>query len=184
MSEISRKIFHASSGIVIAALIYYLGPVFFESFAVCLIFGLIMIHLLKSKGYSIPIIDSVLNATGRGKDFGDMSLYFILGSFMAALFFDKTAVAVSVIVLAISDSLASLIGMNFGRHKIYGKKTLEGSLAFFISAFLIVNYFYGFFTALIAALILTPIELFAGFSDNIAIPPAGSLIIQIVSRFL
>jgi phytol kinase len=47
----------------------------------------------------------------------------------------------AVLVLAVSDSAASLIGLRFGRHRVLVEddlKSLEGSCAFFGSAFLIV----------------------------------------------
>ncbi|VVB74155.1 Uncharacterised protein [Candidatus Tiddalikarchaeum anstoanum] len=179
MSELFRKIWHAGSGILLAFIIYYLGPTFFQAVAISVIIFLMIIRVLKSKNYTIPLIDNYLSAFGRGRELGDTAMYFLLGAFIATLFFEKSIAAVSVLVLGVSDALATLVGIH-GRHKLYKKKTLEGSTAFFISSFLIINYFYGFFIAIIAGLSSTLVELFGGFDDNIVIPPLCSLIIQLL----
>jgi dolichol kinase len=68
-------------------------------------------------------------------------------------FFPQFAVGV-VTVAVISDALASLVGKAFGRVKIKNK-SLEGFLAYAISAYFILTYFdipYAFFGALVGAL--------------------------------
>ena len=179
MSELLRKVWHASSGVVLALAIYCISPNFFQSFAICAIYGLILVHTLKKKGYKIPVIDDYIGSFGRGKELGDNSLYFILGAFISSLFFSKIIAAVSVLILGFSDAVATLVGKKFGKHELYKSKTLEGSLAFFISTFLIVSYFFGLIPGLIAGVVLALIELFGGSYDNLLIPVAGSLIIQL-----
>jgi phytol kinase len=43
----------------------------------------------------------------------------------------KAAVEVGVIILAFGDPVATIIGKKFGKRKLYGNKTIMGSLAFF-----------------------------------------------------
>lgn len=57
----------------------------------------------------------------------------LISAIICILIFPKLIVVTAFTVLIISDSSAALIGRRFGKHKFF-KKTLEGSLAFFVSA--------------------------------------------------
>jgi dolichol kinase len=61
----------------------------------------------------------------------------LISAIVCILFFPKIFVINAFTILIISDSSAALIGRRFGKHKFF-KKSLEGSLAFFISAALVV----------------------------------------------
>ena len=58
------------------------------------------------------------------------------------------AIFYAILVFSISDALATLVGIK-GKIKIFGK-TLEGFLAFFVSALLILYPSYGIYGALVA----------------------------------
>ncbi len=62
----------------------------------------------------------------------------LLGALLSVIVFPQRVVIAVVLVLSISDSAASLIGIRFGRIRI-GGKTLEGSLAFFVTALVIMG---------------------------------------------
>ena len=85
------------------------------------------------------------------------AIFFYLGCGLAFLIFPHNIASVSSAILAVGDSLSTIIGMNFGRHKTIGKKSVEGSLAFFAGSFLIslifVKWQIGFIGSLIAALV-------------------------------
>ncbi|MBN1924182.1 MAG: hypothetical protein JW791_05515 [Nanoarchaeota archaeon] len=183
MRELKRQSFHALFGLTLGFLIYITPPIFFQSLTICLLIALIYLRFLLSRGYKVPVINDYLKSIGRKNEYGQGSFYFLLGALISSLFFEQRVAAVSVLVLGVSDAASTVIGKRFGKHKIYGSKTLEGSSAFFITCFAIVYYFYGLLPALFAGLILTPIELFGGFDDNVIIPPACSLII-VLSRFI
>ncbi len=59
--------------------------------------------------------------------------WLLLGILLTIPVFDKQLIALSIMVLVISDASAALIGKNFGRIKICDPKTLEGTIAFIIS---------------------------------------------------
>jgi dolichol kinase len=65
------------------------------------------------------------------------STYFLLSSMLIILLFPKVIAIVSLLILIVSDTCAALVGKSIGRMRVFGK-TAEGSLAFFISALLIV----------------------------------------------
>ncbi|MCF7808333.1 MAG: phosphatidate cytidylyltransferase [Candidatus Marinimicrobia bacterium] len=101
------------------------------------------------------------------------------GAVISIFLFPKTMAVAALLILSISDTLAALIGIPFGRHHFF-RKSVEGSLAFLISSLLILFYFYpqAVFQNLIISLIVTlaeanPINL----DDNFLIPIlTGSLL--------
>ncbi len=107
------------------------------------------------------------------------STYFLLSSALIVILFPKEVAIVSLLILIVSDTCAALVGKGIGRIPIFGK-TLEGSLAFFFSALLIVwcyphvNRFAGGLAAAGATFVeLLPIHM----DDNLTIPlTAGAIL--------
>jgi len=89
--------------------------------------------------------------------------------------------------MTFSDAIASFVGISMGRHKIYilkNKKSIEGSLAFFISSVLICFFFYKNidYKILLIPLILTPTELLLIFGiDNLVLPILAAYLFTIFS---
>jgi len=121
------------------------------------------------------------------KTFGEVFLP--LGVILCATFFvpkNILAFQFGILIMGISDALASLFGERFGKHiiKVFGhKKSIEGSLAFFISSVIIVLFFtqrLGYQIVLIP-LILTLIEFFSVLGlDNLILPIAGAFLFQLL----
>ena len=59
--------------------------------------------------------------------------YLLLGTFVILLVFPKTIVSLTLLFLAVADPLASLIGIRFGKDKLIGSKSLQGTMAAFIA---------------------------------------------------
>ena len=58
--------------------------------------------------------------------------YYLLGCSIVFVLFDNTnLIMASLLVMTISDSFAAIIGIKYGRTKIYHNSSLEGSFAFF-----------------------------------------------------
>lgn len=109
--------------------------------------------------------------------------YFMLGTVCTFLFFQKSVAIIAIFVLVISDSAASIIGLLYGKNKLVGDKSMEGTLAFFISAIVIScvgHFIFGIhvFPLLIASLVATIFELLSKelkIDDNILIPMGYAL---------
>jgi dolichol kinase len=107
--------------------------------------------------------------------------YFIFSTILSILLFPKAIAISSILILILADTAAALIGRWIGRIRISGKKTLEGSIAFLITALLIVwiypnlNRFSGSLAALGSAIVeILPIKL----NDNLSIPlVAGAIML-------
>lgn len=62
--------------------------------------------------------------------------FYAISTFLVCLLFPKGIAMLSVLFLGLGDSLASVVGTRWGRHK-FGRFSVEGSLTFFATCFLI-----------------------------------------------
>ena len=58
--------------------------------------------------------------------------WLLVGILLSITVFDKELASMSIAVLIVSDASAALIGKNFGKIKMCGSKTLEGTIAFIV----------------------------------------------------
>lgn len=78
----------------------------------------------------------------ESKAFSGLS-YLLLGAIILLAFFDRHVITLSLLFLAIGDPLASYVGIRYGRDRILGNKTLQGTLAaFFACSFIAGVYYY------------------------------------------
>jgi len=101
----------------------------------------------------------------------------LLSALLCVLLFPKIIAINAITILIISDTTSALIGRRFGRHRFLAK-SLEGSMAFFLSAVLVVlvapkieklplEYVIGFIAAVIGTVVeALPIKI----DDNLTIP--------------
>ncbi len=109
--------------------------------------------------------------------------FITLSALLLVLFFPKIIAITCFSLVAVSDTMAALVGKRFGRHTI-GEKSLEGSLAFLISSLIIVAVVprLDLFAGIITALVATAVEALSlrinGFKidDNLTIPLASALV--------
>ncbi len=108
--------------------------------------------------------------------------YYLIGSFLCVLLFDKTLAIVCLCFLTLGDLFAALIGKQWGRIKLFSRKSLEGSIACFIvctgTALLIGLHPV---VAITGALVATLIELLpTGVDDNVTIPLISGLAMHLL----
>ncbi len=65
-------------------------------------------------------------------------IYFTLGALIIVYFFSKNIAIGAISVATLGDSMAAIVGRAFGRHKFSNGKSLEGSLAYFLTALAIL----------------------------------------------
>ena len=108
--------------------------------------------------------------------------YYLIGSFLCILLFDKTLAIVCLCFLTLGDLFAALIGKQWGRIKLFSRKSLEGSLACFIvcaAAALLIGLHP--VVAIAGALVATLIELLpTGVDDNVTIPLISGLAMHLL----
>ena len=129
--------------------------------------------------YEKHLIGSVIRQRERNRLVG--ATYLMIGACLCVWFLDKPIAIVSLHVLIVSDTLAALVGNTFGRTPLFGTKTLEGSMAFFLSGLVIVLFYprvpplLGVAGVCVATLVeLLPLRV----DDNLLIPLAMGFTIQ------
>jgi len=120
--------------------------------------------------------------------------FYVFGLFLIVIFFPKDLVLLSILFLAVGDPAAALVGTAFGRHRLFGKKSLEGALANF-AASLTVALLFGMFylglafprsltLAFIGALVSVISELLpTRLDDNFTIPVLSCSLLYLVCLF-
>lgn len=115
------------------------------------------------------------------------SVYILAAALITSVCYTPRAAAAAMSIVLISDSCAALFGKFFGTHRFYNGKSAEGSLAFLISAILIVSFLFPEASSLIiygTAAVATGVEFFEkeiGIDDNLAIPVASGFILNLIS---
>jgi dolichol kinase len=101
---------------------------------------------IKNTDGSKSLKAALAEATLNGHRFG-LVYYAISWTLLAFLLFDHRLIAsIAIVSMAYGDGMGGLIGKKFGKRRLIGKKTLEGSSAVFVFtafAILMVITFYG-----------------------------------------
>lgn len=109
--------------------------------------------------------------------------YYLIGSFLCILMFDKTLAIVCLGFLTWGDLFAALIGKKWGRIKLFSQKSLEGSLACFTVCALIALIKFHPAIAITGAIVATLIELLpTGLDDNVTMPLISGVVMQMLIR--
>jgi dolichol kinase len=110
-----------------------------------------------NEGFHVAFVARVFayyNASNRPAT--KAALTFFAGTLFAVLLFPPLNVALAILVLSVGDGVAAIAGLYLGRHKLFNGKTLEGPVAFFISAFVVLVLFIAPTKAGVIALITAP----------------------------
>jgi dolichol kinase len=180
-TELSRKLFHLSSAAI--AIAYVLADRTFMLWGLAICLGIaVVVEALRylHPGFRALFARSV-GFMVRDAEWGRLtgSTYVLLGALLSVAIFPSKNVVIGVLlVLSISDSAASLIGIRYGRIRFLGK-SLEGSLAFFVTALIILGLALPAtpVVALIAAFVATVVEALPSLklgrlelNDNVMVP--------------
>lgn len=133
VSEVQRKAFH------LVALVIPIGYLFFpqagQAKAILLgamIFAVFIDIFRLSEPRLRHFLNSLIGAIMRPHERTDLlgSTCLLISSTMTALIFPKSVAVAALCLLIGGDTAAALVGKRFGRVRIFGRKTLEGTLAF------------------------------------------------------
>ncbi len=135
----NRKLIHILVGNII-----FVVPIFETRWVMVLLAAapfILITYLISPKSF----LTSNSKVSGIGHASG-LIYYSISWTILAFLFFDHPGViAVGILCMSYGDGLASLVGKKYGKHRLKGNKTFEGSGAMFLSStvmiFLVLYYF-------------------------------------------
>ncbi|MFQ5815916.1 MAG: diacylglycerol/polyprenol kinase family protein [Candidatus Hydrothermarchaeaceae archaeon] len=138
--ETRRQLIHMS-GVGLAVYVKWANdtygyPIPIVTLVLALFLGYVLTSAYK-RGIEIPIVSRLIDTTERAEVIeetpGKGALSFFLGSLLAFVLFGHNinVASASIVILALGDSTSTLIGRNFGGHKIrYNyEKSWEGTLS-------------------------------------------------------
>lgn len=168
--EATRKATHILTGVIVALSAHFVTQPFLIVLAIMFI---IVIAVSRKRGIFRSIHDPERSGAG--------DLWYPIGILLAAvLFTSSTVFTYTVLILAVSDGLAGLIGRFYGKRKIKfirTSKTYVGSGVFFVTAFGLSLLIMPPLGALIAAAYLALIELVSTRgNDNLFLPVAAGIL--------
>jgi dolichol kinase len=142
--HLERKIWHMGS-VALMALFYSWAP---EAVSLlCLIVGALVIVPMDYLRLKNPALNEVLVRWFRviirksEVDRLSGSSYLVVGVLIVVAFFPKDVVLLTLLFLAFADPVASYFGIRFGKDKIFGHKSLQGTLAAFVVCTLVTFLF-------------------------------------------
>jgi dolichol kinase len=195
MLEIRRKVVHAA-GILTIFLILWFGK--WTASLIILAIALLLLSMgeyrknkdkykiVKSKKIDEfeDFVEGVFKEHERPKTLPFQgATEFFIGCFIATVLFEPTTAIASISVLSLADSMSTLIGSYYGKHKlrINRKKTFEGSSAFLLTAFFALLFFANPLKAFLVAFVATITEALPNVDDNLTIPIVVGLAMILIS---
>jgi dolichol kinase len=139
----------------------------------------------RLNGIRFPVLNSVTRLCVRASERRKLALAPVtlaLGVMLSLVLFPTLIASVTIAILACADSIATIAGKFYGKVRIpYNhKKSLEGSAAFFITAFICAVIYLPLKTALIVSLVSCIIESLPVEFDNISIPLGTGLFLWLI----
>ena len=136
--ELIRQAIHVVAGIAFIAVLAYFGRINLIAISLLLLFAGSLLINFKLTGRHIPIAHDIGEVIEREKARfpGWGAAWYLIGILLlAAMLSDNNEIIAGIFILAVPDGLATIAGIR-GDHKLpYNKKkTVEGTVAFFVSA--------------------------------------------------
>ena len=180
-----RRVFHMLCGVAMAVIVHIIGPgslvpVAILAVALAAALGLDWIRL-RSRAANKRFFRffSALASPREARKVAS-STWFLLGALTVLVVAPDSLFVPAMLVLAVADPAASVIGRLWGRNKV-GKGSWEGTTAFFLVATAVLVPFAGLQAALIAAAATAALEVTPiGIDDNLTVPLAAALTLWLV----
>jgi dolichol kinase len=181
MREIVRQLIHLCFGLGIAALVYFLDhTVVIGVLAGGLLIGVVLVDLIL-RGHRIPVISPLVQYGDRCDPLpGKGAFFFAVSALACTILFPVTIVVPALVALSVLDSVTTLAGTRFGRHRIYNGKSWEGTLSGIAVTVLFLIPFLSLPGALAVSVIAGIIELISPVDDNLVIPVGVCILLTLV----
>jgi len=185
MKELIRQLVHLVFGLAVAGMVFVTGqPAAVAILAGGLFIGIVMVDLIL-RGCRVPLFSPLVDAFDRGDRLpGRGALYFAVSALACLILFPVTISVPALVTLAVLDSVTTIVGVRFGRTRIYNGKSWEGTLAGIIVTVLVLLPFLTLPGAVAVAIVAGVIELLSPVDDNLVIPVAVCVVLALVPGFL
>jgi phytol kinase len=181
MRETVRQLIHLVFGLAITALVFFVDhATVIAVMAGGLLIGIVLVDLIL-RGYTVPVISPLVQYGDRCVPLPGKGAFFFAVSALACIILFPVAVVVPALVaLSVLDSITTLAGIRFGRHRIRNGKSWEGTLSGIAVTVLALVPFLAVPGAVFAAITAGLIELFSPVDDNLVIPVGVCLLLTLV----
>lgn len=187
-----RKLYHLIAGLILVFIAAFLEKDYRIFLILSLFFLAVFIEVIRlllpdANRLFCGYFGSMLRENEKNRPTG--TVYYLGGILLSFLLFEGDIALFALTILAVGDTAASIIGKRWGRHRIR-RKTLEGSMAFFIASIGAGLILYRLWPALPVEVLITgavagtlaeliPVNI----NDNFIIPLAASGAMQAISFF-
>lgn len=185
MREIVRQAIHLCFGLGIAALVCFLDrTVVIGVLAGGLLIGVVLVDLIL-RGHRILVISPLVQYGDRCDPLpGKGAFFFAVSALACTILFSVTIVVPALVALSVLDSVTTLAGTRFGRHRIYNGKSWEGTLPGIAVTVLFLIPFLSLPGALAVSVIAGIIELISPVDDNLVIPVGVCIFLTLVPALI
>ena len=175
-----RRLFHSSAGVLIAWLLTLPRPTRIELIVLLagalLIAGTLDFVRLRSPAANVRFFKALrLLASPREKDQVASSTWYLIGVLATVLIAPVPYAASAILVLALADPSASVVGRVWGRRRI-GSGTVLGTLVFVTVAAVVLGVRHTWALAIPTAIVVSAVEVLrVPIDDNLRVPIAAAL---------
>jgi len=192
IKHIGRKFYHLFGGLGLLSIYYLLGR---RDALIC--YGFIVLAVLAIDITRLKVVafkrfmqtrfSSFLRESEANKLTGTAP--YVLGIGLTLFFYQTGIATAAILFLAFGDVMATTVGERYGRTKIVGEKSLEGTLAFVVSAVLsgvllnltVIQLPCGLLLA--GAMVAAGVELLPlPLNDNLVIPVVSGGVMELIAR--
>ena len=198
LHEWKRKVWHIGTGIIGFSIHFATGRDSGLSASILLVASIIMFSgefiRLKFSNINKRVL-SLMGSVMRKKESNHISgmPYYALGVCLTFYLYPEKIALISISILVFIDPVCSTIGRAFGKNKIFKNKTLEGSLAGFLSSFALIlgitltyaPFSFSLITfTILGAFLCSLSELFAIIDDNFSLPIMSGASLVLLNHLL
>jgi dolichol kinase len=177
--EFKRQMVHLLNGTAIALAVYFLKPIIGLLVLVPLIIALSLLYFVPRMMPDLKIANHLMYHFERRKDIAEFpfrgAIMYGLGVIFPIVLLDVQYGCAIILILSVGDAFSNLVGRKYGRHKV-GHRSLEGSVGFFISAWIASSLLVDPGHAALLSFVGMSIELFGWWDDNLTIPGGLALL--------